>query len=110
MGGGYPFVQGTDNPFLWLPYEDELQVESRSIPFDMYGTPEVVAEGKLRYGGKGLFGTGSCDTAPRKHNSDVEGFQFYHRSFVSDEQDFPGKNESSMMSNGPSKCWMHRVM
>ena len=51
-------VQGTDNPFLWLPYEDELEIESRNVPFDMYGEPEVVAEGKLRYGGKGLFSVG----------------------------------------------------
>ena len=89
MGGGYPFVQGTDNPFLWLPYEDELlEIESRNVPFDMYGEPEVVAEGKLRYGGKGLFGVGELRYGTAKHNSENDGYQFFHRSFISAAQDF----------------------
>ena len=87
-GGGYPSVQGTYNPFLWLPYEDELHVESRATPFDMYGSPEVVAEGKLRYGGKGLFGIGELRYGTAKHNSEVEGYQFFNRSFTSAAQDF----------------------
>lgn len=93
MGGGYPFVKGKDNPFLWLPYDDELQLESQSIPFDMYGTPKMVAEGKLRYGGKGLFGTGELRYGTAKHNSDNEGYQFFHRSFTSAVQDFRVKTK-----------------
>ena len=93
MGSGYPFVQGTDNPFLWLPYEDELEIESRNVPFDMYSEPEVVAEGKLRYGGKGLFGTGELRYGTAKHNSENEGYQFFHRSFTSAAQDFRVKTK-----------------
>ena len=93
IGGGHPYAAGTENPFLWLPYEDELHVESGSTPIEMYGAPEMVVEGKLRYGGKGLFGTGELRYNAAKHNSDVAGFQFYHRSFVSDEQDFRVKTK-----------------
>jgi len=92
IGSGYPYAKGTDNPFVWHPYDDELQVKTRSTPFYMYGSPEVVAEGKLLYGGRGLFGTGELRYYAAKHNSDVEGYQFFHRSFISNEQDFRVKN------------------
>jgi len=93
IGGGYPFVQGTDNPFKWLPYDGEIQVESKSTPFDMYGAPVVVAEGRLRYGGKGLFGTGELRYGTAKHNSEHEGYQFFHRFFTSAAQDFRVKTK-----------------
>jgi len=93
IGGGYPKTSGVDNPFIWRPYEDEMKVESRDVPFNMYGLPKVVAEGVLTYGSDGLFGTGEVRYGTAKHISLKIGYQFLHRSFTSKNQDFRVKTK-----------------
>lgn len=65
------------------------------MPFDMYGAENVIAEGELTYGMQGLFGTGELRYSTAKHNSVEEGYQFFHRSFVSSDQDFRVKTSLS---------------
>jgi len=95
MGAGYPQANGTDNPFDWRPYEGYIKAKTRKTPFDMYTAPSVVAEGELTYGNTGLQGTGELRYYTAKHNSEREGYEFYHRSFISDNQDFRVKTRLS---------------
>jgi len=92
---GYPSSSGMDNPFNWLPYSNVIKARSRKVPFDMYGAENVIAEGELTYGMQGLFGTGELRYSTAKHNSVEEGYQFFHRSFVSSDQDFRVKTSLS---------------
>ena len=93
LGMGYPYAAGTSNPFVWMPYEDYIRAETRETPFALYGSPEVAGEGSLTYGGRGMFGTGELRYGTAKHNSEVEGYQFFRRSFVSADQDFRVKTK-----------------
>ena len=93
-GRGYPSATGRDNPFLWSPYQNFIEAKSRKVPFDMYGTPEVVAEGALVYGPAGLSGNGELRYLTAKHNSS-DGYTFYHKGFTSDVQDFRVKTALS---------------
>lgn len=94
-GKGYPDAQGSDNPFHWKPYQGWLKASSRNIPFSMYSDITVVAEGTLNYGKHGLYGTGELRYDNAKHNSEEEGYEFFHRSFTSARQDFRVKTRAS---------------
>jgi hypothetical protein len=95
QGQGYPNATGVDNPFNWQPYQGQITAKTRNTPFDMYGEPEVVAEGSLTYGNRGLFGKGELRYYTAKHNSDDEGYQFFRRGFTSTLQDFRVKTALS---------------
>lgn len=88
VGKGYPQANGTDNPFDWRPYRQFITAKTRKTPFDMYTAPSVVAEGALTYGANGLFGTGELRYYTAKHNSERAGYEFFRRSFISNNQDF----------------------
>lgn len=94
-GKGYPNASGRDNPFDWRPYDGYINAKSRKVPFDMYGEPAVIAEGELTYGDKGLFGKGELRYYTAQHNSEEEGYEFFHRGFVSNNQDFRVKTRAS---------------
>ena len=93
MGKGYPKVASSDNPFLWMPYEDELHLRTQSVPFNMFYAQNLNARGELTYGSQGLFGVGELRYGTAMHSSKEEGFTFYNTSFVSSNQDFRVKTK-----------------
>ncbi|MGC8803910.1 MAG: hypothetical protein ACP5PS_09120, partial [Bacteroidales bacterium] len=81
----YPRVWGRNIKVRWLPYQDDLNIQSKTNQFNIYNE-KTFFEGSLVYNPKELWGSGTVDltqaTTKAKH------FDFRQHDFSSDTASF----------------------